>query len=103
MFRAPPNSRIIKRLINNDTVNEFKFGLDTKAWEDVLDSATVENKYNSFLRTFTSHFNRSYPTKNVKKKRLSRNIDYNLTGLITKLKQDLNAQKDRLRNTGSKK
>lgn len=42
MFWAPPYSRIITRLMNNDAVNEMKFGLETEAWEDSVDSDSAE-------------------------------------------------------------
>jgi hypothetical protein len=56
------------RLINNDTIKEFKTHLSNENWDSLLSSHDIDTKFNTFLNTFLRIFEANFPTKTEKKK-----------------------------------
>jgi hypothetical protein len=66
LFLNPPNYPIIRRVINEYTILEFKMSLSCVSWADVFNiNDDVNLMFSNFVNTYLRIFNHSSPYKNI--------------------------------------
>ena len=56
---------IIKCLINNDTIAQFKLNLSYESWSDTFTEEDVDSNFKHFLNTYLRNLHHSFPYKKV--------------------------------------